>query len=256
MPSQLKVALLEDNPHQLKERINDIRDADLASIVAFATNSTEFLAKIEANPPDVLFMDIDLQGDNTSGIELAYQLKRPVLFLSGKNHEHLKDIEKLKREFDVPVDHMTKPIVTEDFVVHARKFLAEVKLYIRRTSVTLRFKGSGNESVGTDSIVYMESCEGDEGKSNNKRIYFNNRPPEILADFSFSKMDGLGLDPTVFITTHQSYRVNVNKLKLASNGETVSVYVMDEDQKMLKKTIPVSTNYRSSTKKSADTKYR
>jgi len=249
MPSPIKVAILEDNPHQLKERINDIRDSDIASVVAFATNSSDFLEKIESKLPDVLFMDIDLQGDSTSGIELAYHLKLPVLFLSGKNADYLKDIEKLKREFDIPVDHMTKPIVTDDFVPHARKFLEEVRQHLRRRSVSLQFKGSGTDSVPTDSIVYMESCEGGEGKSNNKRIYFNNRRPEILVDFSFSKMDSFGLDSTVFITTHQSYRVNVNKLKLAADGEAVSVLVMDETEKTISKTIPISPNYRSSTKK-------
>lgn len=249
MHSPMKVAILEDNSHQLKERINDIRDSDLATIVAFATNSSEFLTKIESNPPDVLFLDIDLQGDSTSGIELAYQLKLPVLFLSGKNADYLKDIEKLKRDCDIPVDHMTKPILKDDFVLHARRFLEEVRQHLRRRSVSLRFKGSIVDSVPTDSIVYMESCEGDEGKSNNKRIYFNNRRPEILVDFSFSKMDSFGLDSAVFITTHQSYRVNVNKLKLAADGEAVSVLVMDETEKSVSKTIPISPNYRSSTKR-------
>lgn len=250
MTRLLKVALLEDNQNQLKARVNDIRDHRLAEIVVFATQSEEFLEKVAQESPDALFLDIDLRGDSTNGLEVAYDLKLPVLFLSGHNGTYLKDIERLKRDFDLPVEHLTKPIMSDEFVATARRFLKDVEQQMYKNMVHLRFKGKKEATVPLNNVVFIESAEGNEGKSNNKRIHFTDRPPEMLVDFSFSKMSSAGLNPNVFITTHQSYRVNVNKINGDPRSGTIEVTAMNEDGRRELKSIPVSENYKSSAQQS------
>ncbi len=42
---KLKIAILEDNEILLKERKRDIEDSDLAKVIIWSTNSSDFLKK-------------------------------------------------------------------------------------------------------------------------------------------------------------------------------------------------------------------
>lgn len=55
---KLKIAILEDNEILLKERKRDIEDSDLAKVIIWSTNSSDFLKKINETKPDALFLDI------------------------------------------------------------------------------------------------------------------------------------------------------------------------------------------------------
>ena len=96
--TKIKIALLEDNKEQLKERRQILIDTGLADVAVWATSSGDFLNKINQTAVDALVVDIDLGGDSMNGLEVAFKLKLPVLFVSGHNAINLKDIETLKRE--------------------------------------------------------------------------------------------------------------------------------------------------------------
>ena len=98
---KLKVAILEDNPSLLKDHKQNLEATELVEVVAFATNSTDFLNNEKTSKADALLLDIDLGGGSSmNGLEVAYKLKLPVLFVSGHNAANLKEIEKLENEFD------------------------------------------------------------------------------------------------------------------------------------------------------------
>lgn len=243
---KLKIAILEDNEILLKERKRDIEDSDLAKVIIWSTNSSDFLKKINETKPDALFLDIDLgNSDNMTGIEVAYLLKLPVMFVSSYNGQNLKDIEKLQSEFDIPVEHITKPFTEKEFLKIASIFLKKIKNQFNLSFVYLNLKDSPRTKIEVESIVYLESETGKSGASNNKRIFFTNRKPDTLIDFSFSKMGEIGFDMNQFIQIHKSYRFNVNKYNSYNvNNHTLLVEVMNDSGKKVTVHLPVSENYR------------
>ena len=245
MTTLLKVAILEDNKIQLKDRIQNIEENRLADIVFWSTNSTEFFDKLDSAQPDALILDIDLGADNMTGLEVAFKLKLPVLFVSGYNAKNLKEIEELKREYEFPVEHITKPFTDSDFIKTTERFLKDVKNQIKSEFVFIDFKGSKRNRILIDSIVCLESETGNSGASNNKCIYFIDRKPETIFDFSFTKMEDLGFAKNTFIQTHKSYRVNAKKIKRYNKNHTVDVEVMNKAGNIELKSIPVSDNYQS-----------
>ena len=105
-----KVAILEDDQYQLKDLKETLSSLKEVEVVAWSTGSIEFMSKVAESFPDVIIVDINLNGDPASGIQVAHRLKLPVIFASGNNAAYLKDIEILKRDHDLLVDHITKPI--------------------------------------------------------------------------------------------------------------------------------------------------
>ena len=246
---KLKVAILEDNKVQLKNRKICLEENDLAIVSIWATESTEFIEMVEKDTPQALFLDIDLGNNSLNGIEVAHALKLPVLFVSANNANNLKEIEALQREFDFPIDHLTKPFSDADFIKSSRRFLKEVHEFLESKFVFLDFKNSKRNKIPVNSIVYLESDTGSSGQSNNKRIYFSDRKPEILSDFSFSSMDKLGFEETDFIQTHKSYRLNLHHYNSYNPDHTISVTVMNELGKMVAKNIPISENFQKEVRK-------
>jgi DNA-binding LytR/AlgR family response regulator len=240
---KLKVAILEDNKEQLKDRKMNLEENGLAKVVVWSTNSTDFIEKVSIEKPDALLLDIDLGNDSMTGLDVAYKLKLPVMFVSGHNAKNLKDIESLQREFDFPVEHITKPFTEKDFIKTATRFLKEVNEQLKSAFVYLDFKDTRKIKIAVHTIVYLESETGKSGASNNKRIYFTDRKPETLCDFSFTKMTELGFDSNLFVQPHKSFRLNINKHMGYNNNHTINVEVMNDLGKMEPKQIPVSENY-------------
>ena len=50
------------------------------------------------------------------GMEMAFKLKITVLFVSSDTSKYIKVIEKLKSEYDLCVDHITKPFTEKEFL--------------------------------------------------------------------------------------------------------------------------------------------
>lgn len=242
--TKLKIALLEDSPLLLKDLKENAEDTGLVDVVAWATNSADFLEKIENTKPDVLLLDIDLPGDSMSGLDIAQRCKIPVLFVSGKTKDNLEKIEDMNWENEFVVEHISKP-VSKDRLKHALlKMIRQLNTTNKDTKVFLNFKNNRQERVDLNTIVYMASEKENGSDSNNKVVYFKDRKPEVLIDFSFKKMEEKGFDKKVFITTHGSYRVNVNCIKsYDKKTHDVMVEVMEKDGKTKIHPVPVSESY-------------
>lgn len=239
----MKIAILEDNKEQLKDRIQQIEENKLAEVVLFAYNSAEFFEKLKLASPEALIIDIDLGQQSMSGIEVANRTHLPVLFVSAFNSANLKEIEALERNFDYPVAHLSKPITEIDFVKTFKKFEREVIHFIESNLITLNLRDNRKLKVPIQNIVCLETDATDGGSSNNKIIFFTDRKPEVLIDFSFSKMEEIGFKKELFVKPHKSYRLNINHLKEYFNHQ-IPVTVLDKEGKHSLKYIPVSENYR------------
>jgi DNA-binding LytR/AlgR family response regulator len=239
-----KLALLEDNPDLLQDRILDLEKMDDVMVVAHATNSSDFLKQVAQTNPDAILLDIELRNDSMNGLDIAYKLNLPVLFVSSENAKHIKQLEHLKLEQDLVVDHITKPFTSKDFTKSVTRFLkdlkiAQPKLFKYKSKDTYR-------SVEFDSIVFLMSDKMEGSESNNKMIHFKNSPPDKLIDFSFSKMEDLGFDKSQFIKIHRSFRVNKNKIiRFDFSKSIVVVKYHSKNGKQEEIELEISENYRS-----------
>lgn len=243
--SKLKVAILEDNPLLLKSLEEDLTETHLVDVAVSATNSTEFLNKINSTIVDALVLDIDLSGDSMTGLDIATKLKLPVLFVSGKTRDFYQGIEELNINSPIPVEHISKPITLEKLRKILPKFINEINAINLAKFIRLDFSDSKQNKIATDTIVFIETDTGNSGASNNKRIYFTNRKPEILFNFSLTKMEEKGFDRTQFIQIRSSHRVNIDKiLKYNNYTHEIEVEVFNSNGKPEIKKLPVSENFR------------
>jgi len=242
----LKVAILEDNKDQLKDRKMNLEESGLAKVVVWATNSSDFLEKVNNEKPDALLLDIDLgNNDSMSGLDVAYKLKLPVMFVSGHNAANLAKIENLNREFDFAVEHITKPFTDTEFIKTATRFLREVREKLLSSFVYLDFKDTKRNKITVDTIVYLCADKANGSESNNKLIFFTDRKPEILIDFSFSKMEQLGFNKNKFLTVHRSIIVNEKHIKsYKKSTHEIEVEFHNSSGKPERKLLKVSDNFK------------
>ncbi len=247
--NKIKVAILEDSERLLNDLKRDLDESGLVEVVVKATNSKELLEKVKVTHIDAVILDIDLGSDSMTGIDVANHLKLPVLFVSGKTKEFLDGIENLNLSFSSAVEHVSKPITEDKLKKILSKFLNAVKLEHESKFVRLDFGDSKHNKISIDSIVCLESDTGKSGESNNKVIYFTNRKPETLFNFSFSKAGDILLGNSL-ITPHRSYRVNPDKIKsYNAKSQHLEVDVFNSLGETEPKKIPVSENFRKGTLK-------
>ena len=243
--NKLKVAILEDNKQLLKDLKQNLEAIDLIDVVIWATNSVDFLEKTSIIKADALLVDIDLGSDSMNGLDIAYKLKLPVLFVSGHNAAKLKEIEQLKREFNLTVDHITKPFSERDFIKTVTRFINDVSAVTKSQFVYLDFADTKRNKIPTDTIVYLCADKANGAESNNKQIFFTDRKSEILIDFSFTRMEEKGFSKNQFLTIHRSYVVNSEHIKLyKKSSHEIEVEVYKADGKTETKLLRVSENFK------------
>jgi len=179
-----------------------------------------------------------------NGLDIANKLKLPVLFVSGKTTEFNYGIEELNMNSAIPVDHISKPITTEKLKKILPKFINEI-IYINKARfIYLDFSENKRNKISIDSIVFIETDTGKSGASNNKRIYFTDRKPEILFNFSLSKIEEKGFDTTQFIKIRSSHRINADKIIRYNNNHEIEVEAINEKGQLEMKKLPVSDDFR------------
>jgi DNA-binding LytR/AlgR family response regulator len=244
--SLLKVAILEDNKMLLKELKENLEESQLVEVLVFATNSEEFLEKVAKSKIEALILDIDLIGDSMNGIDIASKLQLPVLFVSGKTKDFFLNIEDLNLNSDsIIVEHVSKPITTEKLNKILPKFINRIHSNNKAQFTYLDFGERRKNKIALSSIVFLESDKKYGAESNNKRIYFKDKPTESLIDFSFVKMKDIGFAKTQFIQSHRSYRVNKDYIESYNSlKHEIFVTALNEAGKKELFKIPVSANYR------------
>lgn len=247
----LKTALLDDNKHQLNSNLELLQNSGLVDILFYNTSSEEFITNFKTNKPDLIFIDLTLGNDSMKGIEVAYKLKTHVLFVSSDTKEYIKDIEHLKRDFDICVDHITKPFSDIDFIKSTRRFIKEIELFSNQNYVFLDFSDKKRNRILLDSIVYLNTDKNNGSTSGNKQIFFNDREFKTLIDFSFkNSMEEKGLSKEQFIEISKSCRVNKNHIKnFDKKNYTIEVDIHDKKTFTKSVTLDISENYFADIKK-------
>lgn len=139
MPQTYRIALLEDNPKQLEKLAAYLEKIPNAELVLKSKNSEDFFEQLKTTAPDILIADLDLGNDSMTGMEVAIEVKLPVFFASINTADYIEDLEALKREDDLCVDHLTKPFTEAEFAKSFTRFLKEVELFSGLNTVHLDF---------------------------------------------------------------------------------------------------------------------
>lgn len=242
--SKLKVAILEDNKLLLKDLKENLENSGLVEVVAYALDTEELFDKIKSCTPEALILDIDIGSDSMNGLDVASKLQLPVLFVSGKTRDFFLNIEELNANSENIVEHLTKPITLNKLNKTLPKFIKQIRLMDSTQFVYLDFLSSKRNKIAVSDIVFLETNKEHGSKSNNKRIYFTEREPETLVDFSFRTMKSMGLSENQFITIHKSFRVNMAHIMKYENASHQIVVKATDDQGAKKEfPLPVSINY-------------
>ena len=246
---KLKVALLDDNKEQLQKNEFLLKQLGLVDIVLLSTAAESFLKEAKIAKPEVLFLDLNLGDSYMTGMEVAYELQLPVLFVSSNTAEYVKEMDKLKRTYDLCVDHLTKPFTDQEFKKTTERFLTEVQFFANQQFIYLDFGTNKRNKIDIDSIVYLSSDKENGAESNNKQIHFIGRKSETLIDFSFSKMDEKGFLKSNFVMIHKSFRVNKRHIKFYDKKtEKIDVVVFHSTGKTSVIQLRVSKNYQADLK--------
>ena len=243
---KLRVAILEDSKALLKELKENAEATGLVEVIATSTRADEFIDLVHEKSPEALLLDIDLAGDNMTGIDVANMLKLPVLFVSGKTTEFNNKIESIDVHSDFIVDRIGKPYSQDNLKKKLKKFVTAINAAASARHIFLDLLHHGRVKIDISSVVYITSKDED---SNNKTIYFTDRKPETLIDFTLKKRDTYGFDKEYFIEIHKQYCVNKNKILGLLPSNDIEVLVMTSAGKIEKRPLPVSDNYRSSVSK-------
>lgn len=248
--SKPNAALLDDNKEQLLKNQQMLEKEGLVTVMSACTSAQSFLEDIKHSNPEVLFLDLNLGDSYMTGMEVAFQLKLPVLFASSNTAQYIKEIETLKRDHNLCVEHITKPFTEQEFIKTTQRFLKEIDFFKKESHIQLDFGTSKRNKIAMESIVYLSTDKASGAESNNKQIHFTNRKTENLIDFSFSKMEEKGLLKSQFITIHKSFRVNKNHIKAYHNKtEAIEIQVFTANGKLETKLLQVSENYQADIKK-------
>lgn len=250
MTRAYRIALLEDNGKLLERLAEYILKLQNVEIVLKSKNSDDFFMQLKNCYPDILVTDLDLGNDSLTGMEVAQELKIPVFFASVNTADYVENMEHLKRDAEICIDHITKPFTEEQFIKSFKRFLKEVELFSNLQYVYLDFNKTKRNKILIDDIVYISADKQLGSESNNKQIHFTNRPSEILIDFSFTKMEEKGLLSTQFVTIHKSFRVNKKYInKYLHKTQEIDIKVFEKDGLTKSVKLSVSENYQNVIKK-------
>ena len=243
---KLNVAILEDDIDLLKDLYSDLKSINLVEVLVKETTSQQFLNEVKGKSIDLLILDIDLQNDSKSGIDVANKLKLPVLFITGKTNDYVERIQSFNSDHTFPVHSLTKPVPFE----RLKKIIEKISLQLHQTlSSNWVHISVGREviRINQNDITHIESIS---NNSNNKVIYFANSKPITVYDFSFLKMIEKGFREDLFIKSHQSFRVNMNHIyRIDFVAQTIHTVCMNNEGNKTEKQVLISDNFKPEIKR-------
>lgn len=214
--------------------------SDEIKVVASFTNPFEALDYLEKNPPDCLFLDIEMPVmDGFQFIQKIQNKNFPVVITTAYNQYAIKA---LKNE---AIDYLLKPIDTddlEDTIVKIKKYNSKnltadklEKILINYNTNSIQKKITINTDgkllfLENDDILYAES------DGNYSTLYLSSGQKIVLTKKLKEVNEMLPEDS--FFRIHNSYIINLNKIK--EFIKTDGYVVLQSDHK-----IPVSRQKKS-----------
>lgn len=221
----MKIAIVDDEPlyiQEIKKHLKDICKGEPSPIISTFLSAKDFISSIENNIYDIVFLDIETNEENYSGIIAAHELRRrykenivKIIFVSAYESYH-------KRLYELrPVGFISKPICYEEVYSNFKKCLATIDGDSSDKSVFTYQKQNSVLRIPQRDILYFES-----ERRKKHIVTFESRDT-----FYSTNKDMLSqLDANFFIQPHESYIINLNMVKefrpdgfVMKNGKTISI---------------------------------
>ena len=215
-----RTVVVDDEPLALKRLERLLQSFPGIVVVGRAASVAEAVATIEANEPDLLFLDIDLpDGD---GFDVLRRLEEPplVIFTTGHDQYALRAFEAAS------VDYVLKPVETEKLaraLQKLRRFTsreddhgleqrlralmsqwkpsAPAQRYLERISVRL---GERTLIVDLSDVMFFSAKD--------KYVFLHTASKEHIIEYTLAELERL-LDPNRFVRVHRSTIVSVDKIR-------------------------------------------
>lgn len=224
----IKVLIVEDEVLVAEEIAADIEDFGF-EVTEIAISSEECLAAIQNNLPNIILMDINIKGEK-DGIETAKIVHQnnniPIIYLTANT-----DSATVKRALNTsPNAFISKPYGKNDLYIaieiacnkHNEKLIEEQEKFLNDSFFVK--DGEYYTKLKFEDINYIEA----DGSYCN--IYSNNKKFTLSSNLNHFQNTNKS---KVFVRTHRSYIVNLNKVE-AFDKESVIIN---------NKSIPISKSY-------------
>lgn len=200
----MRTIIVEDS-YLAREELKELLKTHFEiSVIGEAENSDEAAVLIEAEKPDLIFLDIQMPGK--TGFELLEMLNHVplVVFTTAYDEYAVKSFE-----YNA-LDYLIKPIREERLASTIKKLMVTVKqqpVIQEKLSNSSRIFVKDSEQcwlLNLEDIRMFESC------GNYTRVHFGENKPMIYK--SLSKIEDR-LDPRKFFRVNRQYIVSLNEIK-------------------------------------------
>jgi len=212
----LEAVLVDDEIKALQSLSWELTNfSDEIKVVASFTDPIEALQYLERNPPDCLFLDIEMP--TMDGFQFIQKIKTkefPVVITTAYNQYAIKA---LKNE---AIDYLLKPIDTDDLnatIAKIKKFNSKNYTAEKLEKILLKFNSDSLQkkiTINTDGkLLFLESEEILFAESDgNYSTLFLSDGQKILLTKKLKEVNQL-LPKDTFFRIHNSYIINLNKIK-------------------------------------------
>lgn len=198
----IKILIVEDEII-IAEYIKELLEEESFNNISIANNKEEALHLINHFLPEIILMDINLNGIN-SGIELAKNAKAKVIYLTGQY-----DYELMNQALETnPESYLTKPIKKNDLIAAIQLCIFQLK----SNTITLKV-GLETIKLNLNDILFVKSDDiYIEIQTKTKKYTIRKSLDSFLKEINHSN----------FIKVHRSYIIN--KTKITSKKAT-SIFI-------------------------------
>jgi CheY-like chemotaxis protein len=236
--SKLKVAVLEDDLELLDRMLHLLKDLPSIEVVASSDRPVEFEERVRSRAPQALLLDIDIHGDKTAGLVIARRFKLPVLFISGRTQEDLRQIEELKRaRWDMPIEPLTKPFNADTFKRAIVQFIRVHDAMAKPPVVVLRDERGDGRQIRLAEVVLIRVPGSEKphdkrsaeeiahSKGQNREVLLTSAPPMIATNLTMERMADFGFPKDSMIPISRSAYVNPDRVVKFNGAHIVIEYM-------------------------------
>jgi len=231
----MKAVIVDDEPASGQALALLLRDfVNEVELAGSASNAQDALELIRRVKPDLIFLDVELDGD--SGFDLLEQLPDDgpeVVFTTGYEQYATRAFRTSATDF------LMKPVDVDQLRDAVRKVAEKLRVAAaeQRYGVLIRnWHGQGNEQIALSSsegFVFIKMsdliyCKGDGAYT----YFFLRNDEKITVSKNIGEFEPL-LAPRGFFRVHKSYLINLSEMKryvrgeggyvVMSNGQSVDV---------------------------------
>ena len=212
----LEAVLVDDEIKALQSLSWELTNfSDEIKVVASFTDPFEALKYLEQNPPDCLFLDIEMPTmDGFQFIQKLQNKEFPVVITTAYNQYAIKA---LKNE---AIDYLLKPIDTDDLnatIAKIKKFNSKNYTAEKLEKILLKFNSDSLQkkiTINTDGkLLFLQSDEilFEESDGNYSTLFLSDGQ-KILLTKKLKEVNQI-LPKDTFFRIHNSFIINLNKIK-------------------------------------------